>query len=261
MSNNIRISTSYVQDQKHSRVSDRFNVVQASQVGQVMANHGLDIVSLSTGRARHADKADFQRTYSRYRGPEIARDGDKPVFLDVIYDSKHMGRGVDKILLGIYRMICTNGLFAGMNFFSHAIRHSGATYDSLNEGIRAALSMQDKLAETIRNMQGVILTPVQREELALEAIKLLTPSTATQVRHALLRPNRESDSSMDLWTTYNLVQENSVKGRRVAYTLQSLDAFGRESSRQMTVRPIKPNTGKDASFNQALFDTALKLVA
>ena len=257
MSKPIVISGSYLQDSKHSNVSDRFNVVQAASVGKAMQDNGLSLVSLSTGRAKHDDKTDFQRTLSRYRGPEIA-DG---VFLDVIYDSKHMGRGVDRILLGIYRMICTNGLFVGMNFFKHEIRHAGNTYDNLQLGVVAALGMQAKLSRTIERMQGIQLDATQREAFALEAVKLLTPNDALQVRHRLLAPKRDADKANDLWTTYNVVQENAMQGRSVGYTLQSLDAFGRPNTRAMTARAIKPNSGKDADFNQALFSVAEKIAA
>ncbi|CAM6004838.1 unnamed protein product [Sphagnum balticum] len=222
-----------------------------------MTDHGLTIVSLSTGRAKHEDKVDFQRTLSRYRGPELTPG----TFLDVVYDSKHMGRGVDRILLGIYRMVCTNGLFVGMNFFKHEIRHSGSTYDNLNIGIAAALGMQAKLARTIERMQAIQLTDAQRETFALEAVKLLTPENALQVRHRLLTPKRALDQSNDLWTVYNVIQENAMQGRNVGYTLQGVDSFGVPQVRAMNARAIKPNTGKDADFNSKLFDIAEKIAA
>lgn len=258
MSKPVIISGSYLQTERHANVSSRFNTVQAASVGDAMTSNGLNIVSLSTGRAKHEDKIDFQRTLSRYRGPQIA-DG---VFLDVIYDSKHMGRGVDRILLGVYRLICTNGLFVGMNFFRHEIRHSGNTYDNLNLGIQAALGMQHKLASTIERMQGVKLTIEQRNTFALDAVKLLTPDNALQVKHRLLTPKRDADQSDDLWTVYNVIQENAMLGGNVGYTLAGNDATsGASNIRAMTSRRIKPNSGKDASFNQSLFSIAERLAA
>jgi hypothetical protein len=257
----VVLTGSYLQGNKHANVSAKYNPIQASAVGDAMQSHGLTLSSLSTGRAKHEDKADFQRTLSRYRGPELFQENGKPVHLEVIYDSKHMGRGVDRILLGIYRMVCTNGLFVGKNFFTHEIRHNGATYDNLNVGIAAALNMASKLAQTVQRMQTIQLNDAQKEAFALEAVKLLTPDSALQVRHRLLAPKRAEDTSNDLWTVYNVVQENAMQGRSVGYTLQSLDAFGRPSTRAMTARAIKPNSGKDADFNQALFEVAEKIAA
>jgi hypothetical protein len=251
------VSGSYVQDQRHGNVSDKFNVVQAASVGNAMQNQGLQLVSLSTGKARQEDKTDFQRTLSRYRGPQIG-DG---VFLDLIYDSKHMGRGVDKILIGIYRLICTNGLFVGMNFFKHNIRHSGQTYENLDVGIAAALKTQERLAACVEKMQRIELTSDQQQALANEAVKLLTPSGAQQVKHNLLKTNRIQDDKNDLWTVYNRIQENAVQGRNIVYKLPRIDNTGSAALREMTARRIKPNTGKDADFNQELFNIAESLAA
>jgi len=251
------ISTSYLQDQKHAQVSDRYNVIQAASVGEVMAQHGLDLISLSTGRAKHEDKKDFQRTLSRYAGPTIG-DG---VRLDIIYDSKHMGRGVDKILLGIYRMVCTNGLFVGTNFFKYEVRHSGQTYETLNAGISQALAMQTKLAELISKMQGINLNNEQIQTFALDAVKLLTPENAVQVRHRLLNVRRIEDQGSDLWTVFNVIQENAVQGKSVRYTLAGQDENGRDTVRHMSVRALRPNSGRDADFNQGLFDLAARLAA
>jgi hypothetical protein len=257
----IVLTGSYLQTDKHAIVSDKFNVVQAASVGDAMQRNGLQLVSLSTGKARHEDKANFQRTLSRYRGPKIGDENGLPIHLDVIYDSKHMGRGVDKILLGVYRMVCTNGLFVGSNFFAHAIRHSGQTYDSLNEGIAAALDSAARLTELINRMRGVVLTPDETQAFALEAVKLLTPENAVQVMHRLLKRQREADNANDLWSVYNVVQENAMRGHSIGYTLAGTDAQGKPTVRAMNVRAIKPNTGKDADFNQGLFDIAAKLVA
>lgn len=257
----IVLSGSYLQTDKHAIVSDKFNVIQAASVGEAMANNGLTLVSLKTGRARHEDKANFQRTLSRFRGPQIGEDNGKGIFLDVVYSSKHMGRGVDNIFLGIYRMVCLNGLMAGSTFFSQSIRHSGNTYENLNAGIVAALDSAAKLRETIERMKTLQLTVDQKQALALEAVKILTPAKALQVKHRLLAPKRQEDTGSDLWSVFNVIQENAVQGHSVGYTLANVDSFGQETTRAMNVRAIKPNTAKDADFNQGLFDIAAKLVA
>lgn len=253
----VNISASYVQDQKHSKVSERFNVIQAASVGQAMSAQGLQLVSLSTGKGRQVDKVDFQRTLSRYRGPEIAPG----VFLDIVYDSKHMGRGVDRLYVGIFRMVCTNGLFTGTAFFCHEIRHSGDTYETLQEGIAAALGCQEKLAEVIARMQATVLTAEQVEELRFAAAKLIVGDDVTEFRHRLGKTNRESDQSQDLWTQYNLAQENGVKGNNVAYVRRGENEHGLATVRNMTARPIKPNSAKDLEFNQGLWSVAEKLAA
>ena len=253
----VNITGSYVQNQRHAMVTDRYNVIQPSAVGEAMASNGMVLATLSTGRAKHADKADFQRTLARYRGPEIAPG----IFLDIVHDSKKLGRGVDKLMLGIYRVICTNGLFVGTNFFTHDIRHSGNTIEVLNQGIKQALDHSKRLTEVIAIMQGKELTKEQAIEFANNAAQLLVPNKALEVKHRLLKPLRQEDDFRDLWTTFNVVQENAMRGKQIAYTLETVEDNGLKKVREMHSRAIKANTGKDAEFNQGLFDLAMKFAA
>lgn len=252
----LTITNSYIQNNKFETQSDRYNVINPSAVGQAMNSQGLALQTLSTGRARHADKADFQRTLARYRGPEIGNG----IYLDIIHDSKKLGRGCDELLLGIYRVVCTNGLITGKSFSNVRIRHSGDTYEQLNNGIAALLAQKDTLAATIERMQNTKLSLEQVNALIDAAIKLVVPEKAFNVRNSLNKIRRQEDKNNDAWSIFNVVQENTVQGK-VSYQLASVNDNGVETVRTYSVRPIKPNTNRDRVVNAALFDAALKLVA
>lgn len=251
------ITGSYNQDQRHGSQSLKYNPIQPSAIGIAMANHGLSLANLKTGRARHEDKADFQRTFARYRGPEIAAG----IFLDIVHVSNKLGRGQDLLLAGLFRLICTNGLGVSKNFFNFKIRHTGDTYDNLDTGIAATLAMQGKIGDVVKAMQGTQLTSDQAQDFAQSAARLLVPANADRVAHRLLGLKRVEDDARDLWTVFNVVQENAMRGRNVAYTIKSLDDLGRDRIRQMNVRAIGQNTARDSEFNGALFDLALKVAA
>ena len=249
-------STSYLQNQRHANVSERFNVIQAFGVGQVMEANGFSLTGLSTGRARHEDKRDFQRTLSRYRGPDIGSGN----FLDVIYSSKHMGRGVDQLWLGVYRIVCTNGLIAGSNFFKFNVRHSGDTYQTLDTGIKAALATKDRLAALIDKANAITLTPDQWRVLETAAIDALVPQHAVNIRHNLRRVRRVEDQGDSAWVAFNRVQENATQGL-IVYESETKDDNGNIiAHRNMSVRPVKPNTARDTTLNQGLFDALESIV-
>jgi hypothetical protein len=254
----LTITNSYIQNDKHDINSDKYNVINPSVVGEVMSRQGLQLQTLSTGKARHADKADFQRTLARYRGPSIG-DG---IFLDIIHDSKKLGRGCDELLLGIYRVVCTNGLVTGKSFSSVRIRHSGNTYEQLDHGIAALLTQQGELTRAIKAMQSTEFTAEREQVLVGEALRIVVPNDAFDVVHRLTKVRREADNGRDLWSMFNVIQENIVQGKSIAYKKVSIDETkGLQSIRQYTSRPVKPNTNKDRVINAALFDAALKLVA
>lgn len=241
---------SYNQSGRHENTSARYNVITPSEVGAVFAEKGLKIVSIKSGQAKHQDKANFQRTLSRYRGEEIL-DG---IHLDIIHDSKHLARGCDKLMVGIFRTVCLNGLITGSKFFECAVRHSGNTRNNLSLGIDNALAMREKLADTIRLMLDIQLPPMQMLLYASRVAAKLVPSNAVGVRYEmLLSTRRDADYSTDVFTVLNRVQENVTRGH-LAYSLPTKKG----TLRTTTLRPLKPDTRKSLDVNQDLFNMAME---
>lgn len=255
---NVNLSGSYVQENRHALVTEKFNVVTPAIVGEVMAENGMVLSTLSTGRAKHLDKVDFQKTMARYRDTNEVLPG---IHLDLLYNSKHMGRGVDELYVGIYRVICTNGMVAGAAFHRGAVRHSGDTFNSLSLAIQTALTKRLELTDLIARMQATQLDTERVKFLVDGAVKLLVPDTAVNVRSSLTLVRRADDASNDLFTVFNRIQENGIAGR-VAYDLIQTDTErGTHTVRHMTARRIKANTQRDLEYNQGLFDLASKLAA
>src|SRR6185369_2108582 len=121
--NTLNLTKSFVQNQKHANVSEKFVPIQGLAVAEMLKPQGFDIVHLKTGRAKHADKADFQTTVSRYRSIDTFEiDG---LFLDVILKNPHLGRGCSELILGLFRGICSNQLAVGYHFETVKVRHVG----------------------------------------------------------------------------------------------------------------------------------------
>lgn len=64
---------------------------------------------------------------------------------------------------------------------------------------------------------------------------------------ALLLPRRSEDRSTDLWTTFNVVQENAIRG--------GLSAWGRDANNQRRRYTSREITGidQDVKVNRALW--------
>jgi hypothetical protein len=131
--------------------------------------------------------------------------------------------------------------------------------EQLDKVIVAAMEQSTKLTRVVTKMKSIETSQAQHEALIKAALNLLVPSTAKDIRHNLLHINRPSDTTPDLWTQFNLIQENAVKGR-IVYRLVKTDSRGTKIT-DHAVRSIKPNTNRDVVFNQALFDVAASLVA
>lgn len=255
------ITGSYLQDNRHTKVSERFQVIQAASVGAALADNGLKLVSLITGRGRHADKKDFQRTVSRYRSNDAFEiDG---LSLDIIYVSKHMGRGQDELRLGLYRGVCANAWTTGSLFDVSYFRHSGNPLDAIKEGIANVLAQRSKLVDTIRLMQGVTLNAEQIDALAKEyaMIRLANVENPVNVQYrSLANVRRQDDAKLDLFTVANVLQENVIH-EPIAYGVNSTDNKGQPYVRSMHTRRLRESSTQLVDLNAQLFDAALKFAA
>ena len=136
-------------------------------------------------------------------------------FPELVLLNSHDGTSAYQLRLGIHRVHCRNGLIVSEGMFPiFRVTHRG---DILDELIRAALEMAERfssLAAEVQRMQRQFLTVEQREQFAAQAIALRYPKgIPTGLRSSqLLIPRRAEDAGSDTWRTFNVVQENILRG-------------------------------------------------
>lgn len=117
------------------------------------------------------------------------------------------------MLPGLFRSVCCNGLVCGESFGEVRVPHKGNVVEKVIEGAYEVLSVFDQVEEKRDAMQSLMLPPPAQQALAKAALTYRfgeehQPVTESQ----LLAPRRWQDESGDLWTTYQRIQENLIKG-------------------------------------------------
>ena len=117
------------------------------------------------------------------------------------------------MLPGLFRAVCQNGLVCGDTFGEVRVPHKGNVVDKVIEGAYEVLETFDAVAEKREQMQSLLLPPPAQQALAYAAISYRfgddhQPVTEEQV----LQPRRWEDKKDDLWTVYQRLQENLIKG-------------------------------------------------
>ncbi len=84
--------------------------------------------------------------------------------------------------------------------------------------------------QTVSDMIQVDLDEDQRADFAIAARDLLFPEKSIMDPMSLLAPRREKDTGCDIWTTYNVLPENCVRGglkvsKRTSRNLTNIDAL------------------------------------
>ncbi len=112
-----------------------------------------------------------------------------------------------------FRAICCNGLVCGDTFGEVRVPHKGDVVNKVIEGAYEVLGTFDAIADKREEMQSLVLPPPAQHIFAQSALTYRYgeehhPITEAQV----LQPRRVEDKKDDLWTVYQRLQENLIKG-------------------------------------------------
>lgn len=157
------------------------------------------------------------------------------------------------------RLVCSNGLVVSDTTMQHlSIRHVG--FDPLKV-VAASVGMAEVLPmvlDTMASWQDRVLTDAEKAELAERALGLRwnDPASAPIAPGQLLTPRRYEDSGNDLWTVYNVTQENLMKGgQRDRSKIQ--EAHRNDRRAPSKTRPVAA-IDENLRINRALWDLAVE---
>lgn len=172
----------------------------------------------------------------------------------IILTNSHDGFNSFKFMLGLFRLVCSNGLVVCDNqMVNMSIRHMNYTFEELRMVVKTAIEEVPNIVNTMNEMRNIQLTDEQKQELAIEVIKIRkgieeneTYAVEQDVVEDILTPVREEDKSNNLWTIFNICQEKLIKG----------GFFNKTNKNKL--RKVKSITSikKDMEYNQRLWLTA-----
>ena len=170
-------------------------------------------------------------------------------FAEAILINSHDGSSTYSLSLGLFRLVCSNGMtVSDVLFESFKVRHIGDIIQNVIEGTRRVFAAAPLALAAVEQWGRIDLMQSERLALAEAAHSLRFPvnpetnNPITEVTPAmLLNPRRYQDEKSDLWSTFNVIQENATKGVR--------QYVGRQ---RVTSRAVKGIDG-DAKLNKALW--------
>ena len=245
-------------------VSSKYVHVPTSRVIDDLMSMGWQPVQAAQRRGRAGKTSMFSKHMIKFQNPNLIIKGNEgdDVFPQIILTNSHDGTQSFKFMMGLYRLVCSNGLvIADEEFASFKIRHMGYSFEDLQQLITNAVEELPKKVEVINTMKSVELTEKQQKDLAFKAFLLrqgiaLESEQAKEVKISdevlenILETQRAEDAGNDLWVTFNRVQEAITQGGFQGAL---------QGAKIRKVRKIK-SFEKDLKLNQQLFDLALQYV-
>lgn len=235
----------------HGSRSGRYAYIPTIEVLQGLRAEGFEVFSARQARTRLEDRTEHTKHLLRLRhASHIARAavvGDSVP--EILLLNSHDGTSSYQMMGGSFRFICANGMVVPDGICQTVkVQHTGKVRDKVVDGAFEVLDGLTRVIESRDAMQALTLADDEARAFAGAALQLrfdaekAPPVTVDQV----LRPRRLDDRAPDLWTTFNRVQENVIRGG-----LRSRSASGaRQSTRAVT------GIDQDVKLNRALWTLA-----
>ncbi len=239
-----------VADQAHPKMSARYKTVQTNLIAQKFKDMGfiVDSVTQRKSRKHAATGGGYGKHMVRLSHPQLLKSNDhNDVKLQLIVTNSFDGSSTFKIQLGFFRFVCSNGMIVGETLESYAHKHTGMILEELDESIERIVAQTHKLSGIITAMKNTKMSEAQILSFKNEAMKL----RSEKLKDVQWTIRRAEDEQVDLYTVYNRIQEDLVRGGTGSVSV---------SGRVRALREIK-GVDKLKQLNERLFDLAVKYAA
>ena len=114
-------------------LSEKYLFLPTSQIIEDMSRLGWKVSAAKSSRYRNKDLQDYGTHFIGFFHPDIyIRDaqGEIEAYPQVVVFNSHSGRGSFKFELGIFRLVCSNGMVVkSTDLGSFQLRHKGYTFE------------------------------------------------------------------------------------------------------------------------------------
>jgi hypothetical protein len=227
---------------KAPHLTDKYIQTPTSRVVEDLMSMGWQVTKAQEVKARKGKG--FQKHMVVFRNPEIMIKGvnGDDSFPQILLTNSHDGKAAFNFRVGIFRLICSNGLvISDADFNNVSIRHMNYSFETLQTKIQEVIAKLPNLVQKINLFKQTELTEAQMTDFATKAAALRNKQTVNIAD--LLRADRNQDAGNDLWLVFNRIQEKVISG---GY------GYGRKNRKARSVK----NFQQDIKLNEQLFELA-----
>lgn len=229
-------------------VSARYQFISSGEIVQRFAQEGWTVAAATTAAPRKRPNA-WAKHMLDFRHPDLPEiNGAVP---RIIVTNSHDGTASARVLAGVFRFVCSNGLVVGNTVGKETVRHTGDAAADLIHRMQSLAKNTHKLYDSIERWSKKELTKAQRHEFARFSAQLRWGDARRFEVEDLLMVRRAEDDRGDLWATFNRIQENTVRG--------GIEGLSR-SGRAATSRPLSDIT-RSVDYNAQLWALAEEVAA
>lgn len=226
------------------RTSDRYTFIPTTSVIETLQEDGWEAWDAKQVRSRkwsdmHAKHIVRMR---RQKVEERTKVGDS--FVELLIVNSHNGLQTYNLHAGIFRMVCSNGLIIGdENYGKVKVKHIGYSPDEVIAASQKLVASTHEIYQTRDNWNRQELDLSERRQFFADAAALRWEDPTEDTIRQVSQARRVEDAGDDLWSVYNVAQENLTRAGWV-------DPKTRRKARKIT------SISRDVELNSQLWDLA-----
>ena len=206
---------SVLADKPSTKVSDKYLFIPTTQALTVLADHGWFPVQVKQANTRIEENHGYQKHVIRLANERLSTElmvGD--TIPQLMLTNSHSGTSSFELAVALFRKVCANGLcVSDATLEAIKIRHLGYQDNNMSIACMNLAKNIPNVLQEVEDFKKIALTQAESEAFAKAAIEMRFDDGVYSVAPSqLLRRSRYADSANDLWTTYNVVQENVIRG-------------------------------------------------
>jgi hypothetical protein len=196
----------------HESRSARYGFVPTERLLGGLISEGFRPVSVIQAKSRDGGNENSAKHLIRFRHENSEMvDG---IYPEVVLLNSHDGSTAYRLMAGLFRMVCANGLIAGEMWGDCKVPHKANALDHVIEGSYQIIKEAPALLSAVEEMSAVTLMPGEQYAFNKAALALRYENLdEAPINPAMVGTTRRRDDfGPDLWRTMNRAQENLIRG-------------------------------------------------
>jgi hypothetical protein len=200
----------------HSRLTDKYMFLDTRKVVDDMRDLGYEATGFRRAKGRTVNAQYGLHEVEFMRPQDLARDGsfshEAP---RILFMNSYDGSRKARFAAGIIRFACLNGMITGDLLANLTFLHMGEYEEELMKQMKEIAEETPKVFSKIDAYRDIKLDDEIYLDMADQALQLRYPKEEDRPivdPAALIMPRRPEDHQADLYTTFNVLQENIIRG-------------------------------------------------
>ncbi|HBY21192.1 MAG TPA: hypothetical protein DEG71_09360 [Clostridiales bacterium] len=206
----FRIAPSIFANEAHESRSARYTYIPTIDVLDGLRKEGFQPFFVAQSRSRIEGKSEFTKHMLRLRQ---VGEIEKSEANEIILINSHDGTSSYQMMAGCFRFVCQNGMVTGDIVEDIRVRHKGNIVHNVIDAAFTIVDNFEAVNESVDGMKSTLLLPAEQELFAEAALSLKYDENEAPITpNQLLSTRRIADRNPDLWSNFNRVQENIIRG-------------------------------------------------